>query len=73
MFSIFMIAAIAYLLLQCSGSSKQTTSVTFIILLLGVICSAGKFHVDTLGGSGYHRRLHWEALCLLHFSSNICT
>ncbi|RVW76337.1 hypothetical protein CK203_049834 [Vitis vinifera] len=33
---------------QVLASSKQTTSVTFIILLLGVICSAGKFHVDTL-------------------------
>ncbi|KAL6338724.1 hypothetical protein AAG906_023873 [Vitis piasezkii] len=63
MFGIFMIVAIAYLLLQRSASSKQTMPVTFIILLLGVVCGvAGKFCVDTLG-----------ALCLLHFFSNICT
>lgn len=74
MFGIFMIVAIAYLLLQRSASSKQTMPVTFIILLLGVVCGvAGKFCVDTLGGSGYHWLLYWEALCLLHFVSNICT
>ncbi|RVX21459.1 Protein CPR-5 [Vitis vinifera] len=59
---------------QVSASSKQTMPVTFIILLLGVVCGvAGKFCVDTLGGSGYHWLLYWEALCLLHFVSNICT
>ncbi|RVW55058.1 Protein CPR-5 [Vitis vinifera] len=53
---------------QVSASSKQTMPVTFIILLLGVVCGvAGKFCVDTLGGSGYHWLLYWEALCLLHF------
>ncbi|GER47578.1 constitutive expressor of pathogenesis related genes 5 [Striga asiatica] len=41
-------------------------------LLLGVMCGyAGKFCVDTLGGSGSHWLIYWEALCLLHFLSNV--
>ena len=68
-----MIVVIAYLLLQRSSSSKQTMPITFIVLLLGVVCGvAGKFCVDTLGGNGYHWLYYWEALCLLHFFSNIC-
>lgn len=72
LFGIFMIIAIGYLLLQRSAASKQAMPVTFILLLLGTFCGfAGKFCVDALGGSGYHWLLHWEALCLLHFFSNV--
>ncbi|KAI4385220.1 hypothetical protein MLD38_003273 [Melastoma candidum] len=43
-------------------------------LLFGIICGfAGKLCVDTLGGSGYHWLFFWEAMCLVHFFSNICT
>lgn len=72
MFGTFMIIAIAYLIVQRSASSKQTMPITFMILLLGVICgAAGKFCVHTLGGNGYDWLLYWEALCLLHFFSNL--
>lgn len=73
LFGAFMILAIAYLLLQRSATSNQTMPVTFILLLLGVGCGfAGKFCIDTLGGSGYHWLIYWETLCLLHFFSNVC-
>lgn len=72
MFGFFMIAAIAYILIQRTASSRQTMPITFIVLLLGVLCGvAGKFCVDTLGGSGYYWLIYWEAMCLLHFFSNI--
>ncbi|KAL1567991.1 protein CPR-5 [Salvia divinorum] len=71
LFGVIMIAAIAFLLIQRSSSSHQTMPVTVILLLLGVICGyAGKFCIDTLGGSGNHWLVYWEALCLLHFFSN---
>lgn len=48
--------------------------ITFILLLLGLACGlAGKFCIDTLGGSGYHWLFYWEILCLLHFFSNVWT
>eukprot|EP00262_Sarcandra_glabra_P014696 TRINITY_DN4348_c0_g1_i1.p1 TRINITY_DN4348_c0_g1~~TRINITY_DN4348_c0_g1_i1.p1 ORF type:complete len:320 (-),score=22.14 TRINITY_DN4348_c0_g1_i1:167-1021(-) len=72
LFGVFMILAIAYLLLQRSAASRQTMPVTFILLLLGFACGfAGKICVDALGGSGYHWLLYWEALCLLHFFANV--
>ncbi|KAK4356615.1 hypothetical protein RND71_025586 [Anisodus tanguticus] len=72
LFGAFMILAIAYLLLQRSATSNQTMPVTFILLLLGVGCGfAGKFCIDTLGGSGYRWLIYWETLCLLHFFSNV--
>ncbi|XP_042039153.1 protein CPR-5-like isoform X2 [Salvia splendens] len=71
LFGVIMIAAIAFLLIQRSSSSHQTMPVTVILLLLGVGCGyAGKFCIDTLGGSGKHWLFYWEALCLLHFFSN---
>ncbi|KAG6384921.1 hypothetical protein SASPL_153744 [Salvia splendens] len=71
LFGMIMIAAIAFLLIQRSSSSHQTMPVTVILLLLGVGCGyAGKFCIDTLGGSGNHWLFYWEALCLLHFFSN---
>ncbi|KAM3200505.1 protein CPR-5 isoform X2 [Capsicum annuum] len=73
LFGAFMILAIAYLLLQRSATSNQTMPVTSILLLLGVGCGfAGKFCIDTLGGSGYRWLIYWESLCLLHFFSNVC-
>ncbi|XP_016435624.2 protein CPR-5 [Nicotiana tabacum] len=73
LFGAILILAIAYLLLQRSATSNQTMPVTFILLLLGVGCGfAGKFCIDTLGGSGYHWLIYWETLCLLHFFSNVC-
>ncbi|KAL6223018.1 hypothetical protein ACLB2K_006408 [Fragaria x ananassa] len=73
-FGFFMIFAIAYLILQRSAGSKQTMPVTFIVLLLGIACGlAGKYCVDTLGGSGYHWLIYWETLCLLHFLCNVFT
>ncbi|OIT26858.1 PREDICTED: protein CPR-5 isoform X2 [Nicotiana attenuata] len=73
LFGALMILVIAYLLLQRSAISNQTMPVTFILLLLGVGCGfAGKFCIDTLGGSGYNWLIYWETLCLLHFFSNVC-
>ncbi|KAJ9170302.1 hypothetical protein P3X46_018421 [Hevea brasiliensis] len=72
LFGMLIILAVAYLLLQRTATSHQTMPVTFILLLLGVVCGfAGKFCVDTLGGSGLHWLLYWETMCLLHFFSNV--
>ncbi|CAA0823563.1 Protein CPR-5, partial [Striga hermonthica] len=72
LFGILMIGAIAFLLIQRSSASHHTMPVTFILLLLGVMCGyAGKFCVDTLGGSGSQWLIYWEALCSLHFFSNV--
>ncbi|KAH6799495.1 hypothetical protein C2S51_035979 [Perilla frutescens var. frutescens] len=72
LFGVLMIGAIAFLLIQRSATSHQAMPVTVILLLLGVGCGyAGKFCIDTLGGSGNHWLIFWEVLCLLHFFSNI--
>lgn len=74
LFGMLMIIAITYLLIQRSGTTNQTMPVTFILLLLGVGCGfAGKFCIDTLGGSGNHWLFYWEVLCLVHFFANVCT
>ncbi|XP_022871772.1 protein CPR-5-like isoform X1 [Olea europaea var. sylvestris] len=74
LFAGLMIGAIAFLLIQRSAVTNQTMPITFIMLLLGVGCGyAGKFCIDTLGGSGNHWLMYWEVLCLLHFLSNIWT
>ncbi|XP_008796090.1 protein CPR-5 [Phoenix dactylifera] len=71
-FGVLMILAIAYLLFQRSVMPGPTMPVTFILLLLGVVCGfAGKFCVDTLGGNGYCWLLYWEVFCLLHFFANV--
>ncbi|KAM0056073.1 hypothetical protein Hdeb2414_s0006g00215501 [Helianthus debilis subsp. tardiflorus] len=73
-FGILMIIGITCLLIQRSGTANQTMPVTFILLLLGVGCGfAGKFCIDTLGGSGTHWLLFWELLCLVHLFANVCT
>ncbi|CAH1436826.1 unnamed protein product [Lactuca virosa] len=74
LFGLLMIVAITYVLLRRSGSTNQTMPITFILLLLGGVCGvAGKFCIDTLGGSGYRWLIYWEVLCLVHFFSNVCT
>ncbi|KAJ0703921.1 hypothetical protein HanPI659440_Chr14g0556861 [Helianthus annuus] len=74
LFGILMIIAIIFLLVQRSGTMNQTMPVTFILLLLGVVCGfAGKFCIDTLGGSGAHWLLFWEILCLVHLFASLCT
>ncbi|KAI3747421.1 hypothetical protein L6452_09878 [Arctium lappa] len=74
LFGVLMIIAITYLLIQRSGTANQTMPVTFILLLLGVVCGfAGKLCIDTLGGSGNHWLFYWEVLCLVHFFANVCT
>ncbi|XP_065000144.1 protein CPR-5-like isoform X2 [Musa acuminata AAA Group] len=71
-FGILMILAIAYLVFQRSAMSGPTMPVTFLVMLLGVVCGfAGKLCVDTLGGSGYHWLIYWEVLCMLHFFANV--
>ncbi|PPD70100.1 hypothetical protein GOBAR_DD33020 [Gossypium barbadense] len=74
MFGVMLILAVAYLLIQRSGTSNQTMPVTVILLLLGIVCGlAGKFCVDTLGGNGYYWVFYWEILCFLHFLANVFT
>ncbi|KAM0006052.1 hypothetical protein Hdeb2414_s0013g00419631 [Helianthus debilis subsp. tardiflorus] len=74
LFGILMIIAITFLLVQRSGTMNQTMPVTFILLLLGVVCGfAGKFCIDTLGGSGAHWLFFWEILCLVHLFASLCT
>lgn len=72
LFGIILIGAITFLLIQRSSTTHQTMPITFILLLLGVVCGyAGKFCIDTLGGRGNHWLIYWEAICLLHFFSNM--
>ncbi|PWA78171.1 hypothetical protein CTI12_AA217790 [Artemisia annua] len=74
LFGALMIVALTYLLIQRSGTTNQTMPITFLLLLLGVGCGfAGKFCIDTLGGSGNHWLFYWEFLCLVHFFANVCT
>ncbi|KAL5714732.1 hypothetical protein ACHQM5_016652 [Ranunculus cassubicifolius] len=74
MFGVFMILAIAYLLLQRSSTSRQMMPVTHIVFLLMIMCgTVGKLCVDTFGGNGYIWVLYWETLCLVHFLANIFT
>ncbi|KVI08528.1 protein CPR-5 [Cynara cardunculus var. scolymus] len=74
LFGVLMIIVITFLLIKRSGTTNQTMPVTFILLLLGVGCGfAGKFCIDTLGGSGNHWLVYWEVLCLVHFFANVCT
>ncbi|KAI7730106.1 hypothetical protein M8C21_033312 [Ambrosia artemisiifolia] len=74
LFGIIMIIAIVFLLVQRSGTMNQTMPVTFILLLLGIGCGfAGKFCIDTLGGSGTHWLFFWEIICVVHLFANLCT
>eukprot|EP01018_Ginkgo_biloba_P038938 Gb_37504 [translate_table: standard] len=62
------IAIIASALLRhTAASSSQAMPTTIIMIVLGGICGlAGKFSVDSLGGSGFHWLVLWEVLCFLH-------
>lgn len=68
LFGFAAIAVIASTLVRNTvTSTSQARPTTIIILLLGLICGcAGKFSVDTLGGSGFHWLVQWEVFCLLH-------
>lgn len=65
------ISVVAVSLLRKSvSSSSQAMPATILIVVLGGICGvAGKFAVDSLGGSGYHWLLVWETFCLVHTSA----
>lgn len=62
------VSVIAYLLLRHTvTSSSQAKPATIILILLGGLCGwAGKFSVDSLGGSGFRWLVYWELLCILH-------
>lgn len=73
-FGLLMILSIACLMIKSSATPRQSMPLTFILLLLGVVCGAiGKFCMDTLGGSGYHWLMYWEVLCGLHLFANMFT
>ncbi|XP_074564351.1 protein CPR-5-like [Curcuma longa] len=70
-FGILMIVAIAYVTFQRSVKSAAAMPVTFIALLLGVLCGfSGKLCIDTLGGNGYRWLIDWEVMCMIHFFAN---
>ncbi|KAG6509064.1 protein CPR-5-like [Zingiber officinale] len=70
-FGMLMIVAIAYVAFQRSVKSAAAMPVTFIVLLLGVLCGfSGKLCIDTLGGNGYRWLFDWEVMCALHFFAN---
>jgi hypothetical protein len=57
----------ASLLRKSVASNSQTIPATILIVVIGGICGcAGKFAVDSVGGSGYHWLLLWETFCLVH-------
>ncbi|KAK1263791.1 Protein CPR-5 [Acorus gramineus] len=71
-FGVLMILAIGYSIMQRPGTTSSVMPVTYYLLLLGSLCGlAGKFCIETLGGSGYVWLLHWEPLILLHFFANV--
>lgn len=69
------VSVIVYFLFRHTvTSSSQAKPATIILVLLGGLCGwAGKFSVDSLGGSGFHWLLHWELLCILHAFANCFT
>nr|XP_043632124.1 protein CPR-5 [Erigeron canadensis] len=74
LFGILMIIAVTYLFILRRGSTTHTMPVTFILLLLGCGCGfAGKFCIDTLGGSGYLWLFYWWLICSVHFVANMWT
>ncbi|KAB2597296.1 protein CPR-5-like [Pyrus ussuriensis x Pyrus communis] len=68
------IVAITFVFLHCSATAKRIMPVTYIVLLLGLLCgTAGKFCIDTLGGNGNIWVMWWEIFCALHFLCNVFT
>ncbi|CAN5966524.1 unnamed protein product [Sphagnum jensenii] len=64
----------ATLLRKSVTSSSQAMPATILLIILGGLCgAAGKFAVDSMGGSGYHWLLVWESLCVIHASSTCFT
>ncbi|KAL2653238.1 hypothetical protein R1flu_021366 [Riccia fluitans] len=55
------------LLRRSVTTSSQAMPATIIVIVLGGICGfAGKFSIDSLGGSGLHWLILWECLCFTH-------
>lgn len=68
------IVAITFVFLRCSATANRIMPVTYIVLLLGLLCgTAGKFCIDTLGGNGNIWVMWWEVFCALHFLCNVFT
>ena len=64
----------ASLLRKSVTSNSQAMPATILIVILGGICGfAGKFAVDSMGGSGYHWLLLWETFCLVHTAATCFT
>lgn len=64
----------ATLLRKSVTSSSQAMPATILLIVLGGLCGfAGKFAVDSMGGSGYHWLLVWESLCVIHASTAFFT
>ncbi len=64
----------ATLLRKSVTSSSQAMPATILLIVLGGLCGfAGKFAVDSMGGSGYHWLLVWESLCVIHASTTCFT
>lgn len=64
----------ASLLRKSVTSNSQAMPATILIVVLGGICGvAGKFAVDSMGGSGYHWLVLWETFCLVHTSATCLT
>ncbi|CAM6068633.1 unnamed protein product, partial [Sphagnum tenellum] len=64
----------ATLLRKSVTSSSQAMPATILLIILGGLCGvAGKFAVDSMGGSGYHWLLVWESLCVIHASTTCFT
>lgn len=64
----------ASLLRKSVTSNSQAMPATILIVVLGGICGfAGKFAVESMGGSGYHWLLLWEIFCLVHTAATCFT
>lgn len=64
----------ATLLRKSVTSSSQAMPATILLIILGGLCGvAGKFAVDSMGGSGYHWLIVWESLCVIHASTTCFT
>lgn len=74
-FGLGVISIVAAALLRKSVSSNsQAMPATILIIILGGLCGiAGKFAVDSMGGSGRHWLLMWELFCVIHTAATCFT
>lgn len=64
----------ASLLRKSVTGNSQAMPATILIVVMGGICGlAGKFAVDSMGGSGFHWLLLWETFCLVHATATCFT